>query len=268
MATTRSAPSAAAATARIPLPQPTSSTVAPGRTSRASARETSHGARVRPAAEGAARVDDEDALAGSGRIVVARRPRVADMEARHPQWTGVLLPRVEGRVQRCTASTTSTAADGNRSPTTAAARRVASSSTKPASRTMPGAPSRSADGRRAGAPEDVGDELGLAPGRRRPPEGSRVSPAESSEHPARTAGLARHDLADPCLERRRVPDWVMTQPGPVKSNTKPSPLFSICTIPVVIFRRAYCTVGAKATTCPVSIVMLSPAGSSTVSRAP
>ena len=41
---------------------------------------------------------------------------------------------------------------------------------------------------------------------------------------------------------------VMTQPGPVTSNTRPSPVFAVCTKPVATLRRLLVTVGPKATT--------------------
>ena len=62
--------------------------------------------------------------------------------------------------------------------------------------------------------------------------------------------------------------WVMTQPGPVKSNTNPSPDFSICTMPELALRSWLVTVGPNATTWPLSMVTDSPAPRLMVSRAP
>jgi len=62
--------------------------------------------------------------------------------------------------------------------------------------------------------------------------------------------------------------WVITQPGPVKSKTKPSPDFMVWMMPVATLRSWLVTLGAKATTWPLSMVTDSPSARLTVSRAP
>ena len=99
-ATTGDEPRTAAATASTPEPQPTSSTETPTPAHRSTTREARHRARVRPAPEGAAGIEQDAPLPRCWRVVVGVEPRRTNVQQADAYRPGIGLPCVEGGIER------------------------------------------------------------------------------------------------------------------------------------------------------------------------